>query len=272
MQRSSTAMVRKLAEESLHTVVFLSIWGGGAGVGEWRERRRPRRRNVSQQSRGRTSNLHPLVFGRTWGLDQSTGLGPSIGPGPSSSSFTDMRKFAQLDSQGNHPVRVAHVLLVRVADLVYCLLHKAKGFSVDSHPVVQTFVEISFFLKKVCACACGTMEYQIQKLTNAADTVAVQDKVPDAEVNGKGEQHAKEHLLRYRLNLDMIDTKLASDGQDNVDIYHPLKLQPVIMDDKRSKYASGREKALARMATQIPSVKEIIDAAADRTEEVTYKA
>jgi hypothetical protein len=51
------AIVRKLAEESLHTVVFLSIWGGGAGVGEWRERRWL---NLSQQCHARTRNPHQL--------------------------------------------------------------------------------------------------------------------------------------------------------------------------------------------------------------------
>jgi U3 small nucleolar ribonucleoprotein protein LCP5 len=57
------------------------------------------------------------------------------------------------------------------------------------------------------------MEYQIQKLTNAADTAAAQDKVPDAEVNGKGEQQVDEDLLRHRPNPDMMDPKLAPGGQ-----------------------------------------------------------
>ena len=57
------------------------------------------------------------------------------------------------------------------------------------------------------------MEYQIQKLTNAADNAAASDKVPDAEVNGKVEQLDDEDLLRYRPNPDMMDTKLAPDGQ-----------------------------------------------------------
>jgi U3 small nucleolar ribonucleoprotein protein LCP5 len=40
------------------------------------------------------------------------------------------------------------------------------------------------------------------------------------------------------------------------------------MDDKRSKEDSRREKALARMATSNPYLKEMIDEAADRPEEV----
>ncbi|KAM0880627.1 hypothetical protein ACQ4PT_033461 [Festuca glaucescens] len=47
MVRKAAEKVRKSAEELLPTVVFLYIWGGGAGVGEWTERRR--RWNLSQQ-------------------------------------------------------------------------------------------------------------------------------------------------------------------------------------------------------------------------------
>jgi hypothetical protein len=75
-------MERKLSEDSLRTVVFLPSVvvapelgngeNGGGGHG-------------SQQSRRRTSNLHPLVFGRSWEVNQSTWLGPSIGLGPSTS-------------------------------------------------------------------------------------------------------------------------------------------------------------------------------------------
>jgi U3 small nucleolar ribonucleoprotein protein LCP5 len=55
------------------------------------------------------------------------------------------------------------------------------------------------------------MEYQIQKLTNAADSAAAaQDKVPDAQ---PVQQQGEEDLLRYRPNPDMMDTKLATDGQ-----------------------------------------------------------
>ena len=56
------------------------------------------------------------------------------------------------------------------------------------------------------------MEYQIQKLTNAADGAAAQDKVPDAEVNVKGRQQGEDDLLGYRPNPDMMDIKIAPKG------------------------------------------------------------
>uniref|UniRef100_A0ACD5XJQ2 Uncharacterized protein n=1 Tax=Avena sativa TaxID=4498 RepID=A0ACD5XJQ2_AVESA len=159
-----------------------------------------------------------------------------------------------------------HLLLSYCQDLVYYLLRKAKGLSVDGHPVVRSLVEIRLFLEKIRPID-KKMEYQIQKLTNAADSAAAQDKVPDAEVNRKDEQQGDQDLLKYRPNPDMMDPKLALDGQGNDGIYRPPKIQPVIMDDKRSKDDSRREKALARMATNNPYLKEMIDDAADRPEE-----
>ncbi|KAM0865802.1 hypothetical protein ACQ4PT_043031 [Festuca glaucescens] len=159
-----------------------------------------------------------------------------------------------------------HLLLSYCQDVVYYLLRKAKGLSVDGHPVVRSLVEIRLFLEKIRLID-KKMEYQIQKLTNAADSAAAQDKVTDAEVNVKEEQQGDEDLLKYRANPDMMDTKLAPDGQGNYGIYHPPKIQPVIMDDKRSKDDSRTENALVRMATYNPYLKEMIDDAADRPEE-----
>ncbi|KAM0931415.1 hypothetical protein ACQ4PT_000434 [Festuca glaucescens] len=157
-----------------------------------------------------------------------------------------------------------HLLLSYCQDLVYYLLRKAKGLSVDGHPVVRSLVEIRLFLEKIRPID-KKMEYQIQKLTNAADSAAAQDKVPDAE---PVQQQGEEDLLRYRPNPDMMDTKLATDGQGNDGLYRPPKIQPVIMDDKRNKdNSSRREKALVRAATDNPYLKEMIDAAADRPEE-----
>lgn len=157
-----------------------------------------------------------------------------------------------------------HLLLGYCQDLVYYLLRKAKGLSVDGHPVVRSLVEIRLFLEKIRPID-KKMEYQIQKLTNAADSAAAQDKVPDAQ---PVQQQGEDDLLRYRPNPDMMDTKLAQDGQgNNGGIYRPPKIQPVSMEDRRSKDNSRREEALARKAMDNPYLKEMIDAAADRPEE-----
>jgi len=44
-----------------------------------------------------------------------------------------------------------HLLLVNYCQsIVYYLLRKAKGLSIEGHPVVRSLVEIRLFLEKVC--------------------------------------------------------------------------------------------------------------------------
>jgi U3 small nucleolar ribonucleoprotein protein LCP5 len=44
-----------------------------------------------------------------------------------------------------------HLLLLSYCqDLVYYILRKAKGLSIDGHPLVRSLVEIRMFLEKVC--------------------------------------------------------------------------------------------------------------------------
>lgn len=161
-----------------------------------------------------------------------------------------------------------HLLLSYCQDIVYYLLRKAKGLSVGGHPVVRSLVEIRLFLEKIRPID-KKMEYQIQKLTNAAEGAAAQEKVLNAEAKGKDEPRDEEDLLKFRPNPDMMDSKSAPEGQDNDGIYRPPKFMPASMDDedKGRKQASRRDKALARMATENPYLKEIIDDAADRPEE-----
>ena len=45
-----------------------------------------------------------------------------------------------------------HQLLGYCQDIVYYLLRKAKGLSVDGHPIVWSLIEIRLFLEKVCLC------------------------------------------------------------------------------------------------------------------------
>jgi len=105
-----------------------------------------------------------------------------------------------------------HLLLGYCQDIVYYLLRKAKGLSVDGHPVVRSLVEIRLFLEKIRPID-KKAEYQIQKLTNAADGATAREKAGTAEAKGKGEHSDEEDLLRYRPNPDMMDTKSAPDGQ-----------------------------------------------------------
>ena len=50
------------------------------------------------------------------------------------------------------------------------------------------------------------VDYQIQKLTNAADNATAREKSGIAEANGKDGHSDEEDLLKYRPNPDMMDT------------------------------------------------------------------
>uniref|UniRef100_A0A804LQC0 Auxin-responsive protein n=2 Tax=Zea mays TaxID=4577 RepID=A0A804LQC0_MAIZE len=50
------------------------------------------------------------------------------------------------------------------------------------------------------------VDYQIQKLTNAADNATAREKSGNAEANGKDGHSNEEDLLKYRPNPDMMDT------------------------------------------------------------------
>lgn len=161
-----------------------------------------------------------------------------------------------------------HLLLGYCQDIVYYLLRKAKGLSVDGHPVVRSLVEIRLFLEKIRPID-KKAEYQIQKLTSAADDATAREKAGNAEAKGKPAHSDEEDLLKYRPNPDMMDRKSAPDGQDNDGVYRPPKFMPSIMDDedKRRKQDSRRNKAIARMTKENPYMKELIDDAEGRPEE-----
>lgn len=124
-----------------------------------------------------------------------------------------------------------HLLLLNYCQsLVYYLLRKAKGLSIEGHPVVQSLVEIRLFLEKVLInlllfmlrlflisisqnspafCFIQVrpidkkLQYQIQKLTrvssSAVDKGGLSEKEEDATATQK-----EEDLLKYRPNPDML--------------------------------------------------------------------
>ena len=54
-------------------------------------------------------------------------------------------------ADGMSYLEAKHLLLINYCQsLVYYLLRKAKGFSIEGHPVVRSLVEMRLFLEKVC--------------------------------------------------------------------------------------------------------------------------
>lgn len=133
------------------------------------------------------------------------------------------------------------LLLNYCQSLVYYLLRKAKGFSIEGHPVVLSLVEIRLFLEKVFSDSllvlqvrCLTcvfsrahfllgdfeqirpidkkLQYQIQKLTrvNASATTNVDLAEKETDASEKTED-----LLKYRPNPDMLVSKTDETNKVN---------------------------------------------------------
>ncbi|XP_050227478.1 uncharacterized protein LOC126677047 [Mercurialis annua] len=151
-----------------------------------------------------------------------------------------------------------HLLLLGYCQsLVYYLLRKAKGFSVEKHPVVRSLIEIRLFLEKIRPID-KKMEYQIQKLVKdsgrAKEQPSLKEKKSDAP-------EKSEDLLSYRPNPDMLVSKDNMHGDDSA-VYRPPKIAPAIMDeDKTSKHernALRRRKDIMRRGNE-GLMKEMID-------------
>ncbi|XP_072952294.1 uncharacterized protein [Typha angustifolia] len=162
-----------------------------------------------------------------------------------------------------------HLLLSYCQSIVYYLLRKAKGFPIEDHPVVRSLVEIRLFLEKVRPID-KKMEYQVQKLTRAADNVP--KKATDTDMKEKDESRDEEDPLKYRPNPDMLVSKSMQDAQDKGGVYRPPRFAPTSMDEdkisKHEKQTLRKEKALLRQAKQSTYVKELMDNFEDRPEEV----
>ncbi|KAM3237659.1 neuroguidin [Capsicum chacoense] len=158
-----------------------------------------------------------------------------------------------------------HLLLLNYCQaLVYYLLRKAKGLSIEGHPVVRSLVEIRLFLEKIRPID-KKLQYQIQKLTRDSDTASEKSVISE-----KGTDTQKEDLLKYRPNPDML--KPTASAEDGANVYRPPKLVPAFMDkDKMSKQERNearREKERWRSANQSPYMVELLNDLEGRPEEV----
>ncbi|XP_010923896.1 uncharacterized protein [Elaeis guineensis] len=174
-------------------------------------------------------------------------------------------------ADGMSYLEAKHLLLLSYCQsIVYYLLRKAKGLSIEGHPVVRSLVEIRLFLEKIRPID-KKLEYQVQKLTRAAGSVA-SEKTVSVNVNEKDEKQEEEDPLKYRPNPDMLVSKSTQAAQDNGGVYRPPRFAPTSMDEdkitKQEKQALRREKELLRQTKQSSYVKELVDDFEDRPEEV----
>lgn len=160
-----------------------------------------------------------------------------------------------------------HLLLLNYCQsLVYYLLRKAKGLSIEGHPVVRSLVEMRLFLEKIRPID-KKLQYQIQKLTRDSDTASEKSVISE-----KGTDTQKEDLLKYRPKPDMLVRKTSNTAEDGANVYRPPKFAPASMgEEKMSKQERNelrREKERLRNAKQSPYMIDLLNDLEGRPEEV----
>ncbi|KAG6608126.1 Neuroguidin, partial [Cucurbita argyrosperma subsp. sororia] len=160
------------------------------------------------------------------------------------------------------------LLLNYCSSLVYYLLRKAKGFSIEGHPVVRSLVEIRLFLEKIRPID-KKLEYQIQKLTRVS-VVAKEDAIVDEKESATPQ--ATDDRLKYRPNPDMLVSKSEGIAEDGDGIYRPPRFAPTTMDEDKSsrkeRNSSRKDLETLRRARQSDYMRELMDDMAGKPEEI----
>lgn len=170
-------------------------------------------------------------------------------------------------TEGISYLEAKHLLLLSYCQsLVFYLIRKAKGLSIEKHPVVRSLVEIRLFLEKIRMID-KKLEYQIQKLTR--DAGSARDQVDVSENESKASKKPEDNL-KYRPNPDLLESKTDMLAQ-NGGVYRPPKIAPMIMEEdkmsKQERNALRRQKETLRKAKH-GFMKELIDDMEDRPAEV----
>ncbi|KAL3514279.1 hypothetical protein ACH5RR_026996 [Cinchona calisaya] len=152
------------------------------------------------------------------------------------------------------------LLLNYCQSLVYYLLRKAKGLSIDGHPVVRSLVEIRLFLEKIRPID-KKLQYQLDKLMGVTRNIVENQRMTEEEIETSKEE---EQWLKYRPNPDMLVSKTDATPEDGV--YRPPKLAPAMSREERN--ALRKEKETLRQARRSAYVRELINDLEGRPEEV----
>ncbi|XP_004513240.1 uncharacterized protein [Cicer arietinum] len=158
------------------------------------------------------------------------------------------------------------LLLNYCQSLVYYLLRKAKGYSIEDHPVVRSIVEIRLFLEKIRPID-KKQQYQIQKLIKVSENTTNNTSEKEPVASNKSEDVSK-----YRPNPDMLVSKVEPTAHDGDGVYHGPRFAPTSMDlDKPSKgerNASRRDRELLKQAQNSDYIKTLVNDMEERPEEI----
>ncbi|EPS65166.1 hypothetical protein M569_09613, partial [Genlisea aurea] len=175
-------------------------------------------------------------------------------------------------SDGISYLEAKHLLLLNYCQsLVYYLLRKAKGYSVQGHPVVRSLVEIRLFLEKIRPID-KKHSYQIDKITRAAGNAVNRDRLGSIKGETDTVQNNNEDLLNYRPRPELLLSKTNGASEDHSDVYRPPKFAPSSMEEdkvsREEKKAMRRDKQMLRQANQSGYVRDLLNEREGRPEEV----
>ncbi|KAI8578556.1 hypothetical protein K450DRAFT_246338 [Umbelopsis ramanniana AG] len=171
-------------------------------------------------------------------------------------------------SKGISFLEVKYQLLLQyIANLAFIIQLKLSGKQVESHPVVQSLIELRVMLEKMKPVE-QKLKYQIDKVVR---TAVVGDQ--DNETNN-GAASAVSDPLAFKPNpMDLVN-KAGDEEEDEVTdksgVYRPPKLAPVTYDEDLRK-SSRKEKNASRLvekASRSRIMRDLMAEMDDRPEEV----
>lgn len=171
--------------------------------------------------------------------------------------------------EGISYLEAKHLLLLNYCQsLVYYLLRKAKGLSIEGHPVVKSLVEIRLFLEKIRPID-KKLEYQIKKLTGVSVTRNLVENPDSVE---KESDTKNKDLLKYRPNPELLIGKTDVPHEGAVGAYRPPKFAPASMGEdkisRRERNAKRMEEKNIRQSRESDYIRELIDDIEGKPEEV----
>ncbi|KAJ1442757.1 Sas10/Utp3/C1D [Sesbania bispinosa] len=161
------------------------------------------------------------------------------------------------------------LLLNYCQSLVYYLLRKAKGFSIEEHPVVRSIVETRLYWRRFGQLT-KKQQYQIQKLMKVNEN-ATRSDIPTE--NEPVASNKSEDVSKYRPNPEMLVSKLdLTSHEDGHDAYRAVKFAPTSMDldkaSKKERNALRREKEILKQAKQSDYIRTLMNDMEERPEEI----
>lgn len=157
-----------------------------------------------------------------------------------------------------------HLLLMFYCQsIVFYILLKANGRSVENHPVIARLIEIRLFLEKIRPID-KKLNYQIEKLLKLASGVS--------SGAGDNEPATVPDDLLYKPNPDMLVAKIDESNMGKDAIYRPPMIAPMVMDDERisrdKKSELRAQKDALRKASRSGLIKDLATQLEGRPEEI----